>query len=242
MPFLRTNPHGARLHVFANTDTFSLRESFKEAFSRPFTAGYVRAAMGWFVLSVIFHSIHPFVGQLGSIITMTGVSVVWYRSLAFQEQSPLLRFSKREGIFLFYSLFMMMVALLIGLGITFVAARFGVAGLSLAGLLMTGASFWFMPFVFVFLGLIAMGFDDNRTIGFVKGIVLPIHLQLLFGYMSILLFHTCVVVGVALMRVDLGFFSILFDIIFIALEFLFAGVMVTFTSHVIYTRCRYEKP
>ncbi len=227
--------------VFANISGFSAVESLREGFYRTLTLQYLRVISAWFIVSLTLHLLNPLIAQIGSLFIMSAVSVAWYRSLAFQEEAPFLRFSKSELVYLFYTIFIGMTVLFLGLITSIITARLGMIGLSFGGLFLTGLFFWCMPFIFVFLGLVAMGFDGSSVLKDVKNIVLPIHFQLLIIYLSLIVLNTCVVVGLVFLIKDFGP-TFLLEGVIMMLQFLFAGILNTFTSHIIYTRCSYEKP
>ena len=92
--------------VFANISGFSAVESLREGFYRTLTLQYLRVISAWFIVSLTLHLLNPLIAQIGSLFIMSAVSVAWYRSLAFQEEAPFLRFSKSELVYLFYTIFL----------------------------------------------------------------------------------------------------------------------------------------
>ncbi|MBX9977246.1 MAG: hypothetical protein K2X98_03240 [Alphaproteobacteria bacterium] len=235
-----------RLKVFEDTKDFSVRKSFEEAIQKTFASDYVRMCAPWFILALIIHIAAPLIFStiyfiieiIASFFIMASVSVSWYKALAFQEHTKALTFGKNEKAFVIYSIAMGFSLVVAGALIFLVGTTMGASFLSL--MIVVAFCLWGAPFFCVFIGLIAMGFDDKRTLSFVFHMVKPVHSELFFGYLALFIFELCVSLGVATLM--LGWMNIIvFGIIALTLRFLFTGILVTFTSHVIYTRCAFER-
>lgn len=246
MQIFKNEEASYRLNVHEDTSGFSLRQSFEEAIQKTFASDYLHVCTPWFALALSLHIVTPFLFSRGYVVIdiitsffiMAAVSVSWYKRLAFQEHTKTLTFGKDEKAFVIYSVAAGMALILAGGLLFLVGTVIGGAFFTL----MAAIAFclWGAPFLCVFLGLIAMGFDDKRTLGFVFNIVKPIHTELFFGYLTFFIFELCVSLGAATLMLH-WMSPMIFGIIALILRFLFTGILITFTSHVIYTRCVFER-
>lgn len=225
---------------------FSVMASLREAFYQTLSTHFFKAVGAWlllYVVAVLF--MHKAVSDLVSFLAMIAVSVAWYRFLAYGEEIPWIRLWKKELWFLLIMILVglvMMLAMGVAVGGFILLYKLGFGdvfvwiGAALCGVILL----WTMPYLSMYMGLVALGFSGH--LNKVREIVHPMPMSLWGGYILLMVIQTMIVLVVTLLA-GLIFKDIQgVEIIGTVLSYLFTGITVAFTSHLLYVRATFQNP
>lgn len=244
---------------------FSLKDSLYQIQKVIVAPSFLKVGQPWFFLSILTHILHSFFLMFlerntpaHSMITIVitgvdfmisaGVSVAWYRFLAFQKTTQTLSFGKEEQRFLCgYLLIGAMIAFFALLMISLLGPLLSTATHSLIlrifPFVIASLSFFFLtPIVHLFLGCLGIGIPIRSSLSYAIRIFRPIFMILSTGYCIISLFLGGFSIGLfTLLTISTTTTSqALISFISLLTSFLSISMFTIFTSHVLYKRCLYR--